>query len=135
MTKIGKVFVVFVFALSLFFLACSIGIYSVRVKWAMAPDEKGKLKTATGEARREMLEKDAGVVDRFQARIDDLAFARDLAHYRYDRGFQTMGSLEAKRAERQQFYLAKLAMLKTGKDPQRSEERRVVRGGRLEWAK
>lgn len=118
MTKVGKLFVMFVFALSFFFLACSIGMYSVRVKWAMAPDEKSKLKSATGEARREMLEKDAGVVDRLQARIDDLAFARDLAQYRYDRGFQTMGSLEAKRAERQLFYQAKLAMLKTGKDAQ-----------------
>jgi hypothetical protein len=116
MTRVGKLFVVFVFGLSLFMLACSIGVYSVSVKWMMSPEEKSKLKSANAETKREILQKQAGIVDRLQDRIDELAFARDRVDYRYEQGYKSIDLGEIKRKQRQDFYQAKLNLLKTGKD-------------------
>jgi hypothetical protein len=116
-TRLGKLFVLCVFAFSLFCLACSIGVYSVRTKWMMPPDEKNKLKSAASpEARHEILYSSGGIVDRLQDRIEDLAFARDRVEYRYTQNSQLMFAAEQNRGQRQFYYKAKLDLLKTGKD-------------------
>ncbi len=116
-TRIGKLFVLFVFMLSLFFLACSIGVYSVRTKWMMSRDEKSKVTSAANaEARADILRTSGGVIDRFQNKIDDMAFARELAQRRYEQNAQAMFTAEQARAQRQYYYQAKLNLLRTGKD-------------------
>lgn len=116
-TRIGKLFVLFVFTLSMFFLACSIGVYSVRTKWMMSREEKSKVTSASSaEARADILRASGGVIDRFQNKIDDLAFARELAQRRYEQNAQWMLTTEQTRGQRQYYYQAKLNLLRTGKD-------------------
>ena len=117
MTTIGKWFVLFCFAASMFLLACAIGVYTSHIKWVMTQEEKGKVKAAaSAEARREVLAAEGGIIDRLEDRIADLVFARDRAERRYDRESALIPALEGKRRDRQAFYKNKLNLLRTGKD-------------------
>lgn len=115
-TRLGKLFVMCMFALSMFLLACSIGVYSVRTRWIASGQDASKVKSATGDARKEALRTSGGIIDRFQDRIEDLAFAKDRVEYRYKQNSDMMFATEQKRAQRQYFYGVKLNLLKTGKD-------------------
>lgn len=115
MTKIGKLFVVLCFALSLFILAWSIGFYFSRVKWEMLPAEKSAFQNATADKKRS-LAATAGVIDRLQDRIQDLAFARDRVEYRYRQYAQMMADAETKRAQRLYWYQSKMKLARTGVD-------------------
>jgi hypothetical protein len=93
---LGKAFVFLVFVFSLGFLALAIGVYANHLTF------KSKDKNQPG------------IIDKLETKIANQAYGRDRAKARYDGAYKELANVELVRGERQQFYAAKIEMLRSG---------------------
>lgn len=99
-TFIGRLFVLLVFAMSLFVFAGALAVYVNHVPWKSTNREQ------------------PGVIDRLESRIREAGAARMAAEERYRKAFSELAQVEQQRAQRLAFYQKKLERMRTGLDEQ-----------------
>jgi hypothetical protein len=95
---LGKAFVFLVFVFSLGFLALAIGVYANHLTFVSKDKNL------------------PGIIDKLETRIKNQAVGRDRAKARYNAALNELVIVEQTRSQRQQFYAAKIEMLRSGKD-------------------
>jgi hypothetical protein len=133
MTRIGKVLIFINLALSVGFLAWTVGLVTNRIYWNTPPADGG--------------EKVVGQVDQLKARIKDLVEARSGtdgnggADLRWYYNTQRLHAVEAERPRRQAYYREQLKIVQTGTDLAGKPVEPPVQqlafapDGRLNWSK
>lgn len=95
---VGRLFVVLMFAASIGALALAISVYANHVDLIKGTPAQ------------------PSVLERHQAKIKELAYARDRSMERYNAAYSELGQSENLRVARQRFYDEKYALLRTGKN-------------------